>query len=184
MTSLFQVRCLYTGGQGMPGTNTFYGSEGDVAVADMRAELNDFYDVWCTDFMADDITLTIPSTGDIIDSTDGSLIGVWTDGTPIAVPGALTQARQPFTSQVLVQLKTDLVAGGRRLRGRVFLPGTCTVDNDDGVPTGDLLTAMRAAANTAFVSDFAVYSPTHHVWATVSSTDVWDQFAVLRSRRD
>lgn len=168
----------------MPGTNTFYGSEGDVAVADMRVELQNAYDDWCTNQCSSELTVTIPSTGDIIDSTNGSLVGVWNDGTDIAIPGSISGDRMSLTTQLLVQLKTDAIVSGRRLHGRIFLPGMVRSDGDDGVP-GPTLTAYVAGIwDTQLSGDFAVYSPTHHEWATVSSCTVWAQYATLRSRRD
>lgn len=184
MTNLFQVRPVFTGGQGMPGTNTLYGSEGDVAVADMRSELETFYGVWADSFMANDVTVTIPDNGDVIDSNTGDLIGVWTDGDPIAITGTVASDRLAFATQLLVQLFTSDIVAGRRLHGRIFLPGVTRDGAGDGVPASTTVTTMSAAAETCFADDFAVYSPTHHTWATVQSARVWDQYAVLRSRRD
>jgi hypothetical protein len=175
---------LWTGGPGMPGTNTVYAAEGDVAIADARNELEAFYDAWATNHCANDLTVTIPNTGDIIDTTNGDLIGVWNDRTPITIPGTLSAERVPRTTQLLVQMHTDLVVSSRRLHGRLFLPGVVEPDSDDGVPSAGLLSSTISAATTCFVDDFAIYSPTHNTWATITGVDVWREFAVLRSRRD
>lgn len=184
MTNLFRVQPVWTGGPGLPGTNTLYGSEGDVAVTDMRTELEAFYGVWCDNHCSDDITVTIPSTGDIIDHDTGGLVGVWTSGSPIVIPGTQSTERLALADQVLVSLLTDSIFGGRRLRGRIFLPGGTQGANDNGVVDPGVISSMYDAAQTCFVDDFAVYSPTNTEWATVTATSIWDQFAVLRSRRD
>lgn len=184
MTSLFQLRAVWTDTAAGSGTNTLYGSEGDVAVHDMRVELEAFYTEWLSNHASDQCSVVIPDEGDIIDSNNGDLLGVWTDGTPISVAGASGGDRVTLASQVLVQLKTTDIVGGRRLHGRIFLPGCLESQSDDGFVGSGVLADTAAAAATCFTNDFAVYSPTHHTWATVTSTGIWNQFAVMRSRRD
>lgn len=183
VTNLFKIVSLYEGMSGLPGTNTLYAAEGDVAIHDMRVELDTFYSALCDDFLTNELTVTVPSTGDIIDSADGSLIGVWNDGTPLANTGTLTQGILPLATQLLVQLQTNEIVAGRKLHGRLFIPGFTDPSDDNGMVAADTLSAVHALASTAFSDDAAVYSPTHHTWATVADATVWSQWAVLRSRR-
>lgn len=183
MTSLFQIRAVWTDTAAGSGTNTLYGSEGDVSVHDMRVELGDAYTEYLSNHASDEVSVLIPSQGDVIDSTNGALLGIWTDGADVTITGASGGDRVTLASQVLVQIKTDDIVGGRRLHGRIFLPGCLESQSDGGFVGSGVVADTGAAFNTAFVNDFAVYSPTHHEWATCSGAAIWNQFAVLRSRR-
>lgn len=184
MTDLWEVRVLYTGGPGMPGTNTLFGSTNDSDIDDLRDALDDLYGLWALNHMATGLTVTIPAEGNKINSATGELSGGWTSGSPIVNNGGATGERVPLSSQLLVQLKTDSVVSGRRLRGRIFLPGATEPENGAGVPTSDLINTIQARAEAVAVGRLCVYSLTHKTFATVTAVSVWNQWAVLRSRRD
>lgn len=184
MTNLFKMVVEYSGLEGLPGTNTLFGDEGDIAVSEMRSQINTFYSAWASSYMTNQVTITIPNSGDIIDSGDGSLIGVWTDGSPITVVGGSSGVWLPPATQALVQFKTSLVVAGRKLRGHIFLPGCLSLVMTNGKPNASLVSAMSAAAQTCFADGFCVFSPTHNTWSSITSATVWNEFAVLRSRRD
>lgn len=185
MTDLWQVRAEWTGtGGGMPGTNTLYASTGDTDIDDWRTALGDFYDFWVTGNMSDDFSVTIPATGDKIDSSTGGVSGIWSSGTADVHTGTDTANRVPDIAQVLVQLRTDLVVSGRLLRGRVFLPGLRVTGTTGGELDPTIQSALKDAADDCFIGRGCVFSRTHNTFATITATTVWNEIASLRSRRD
>jgi hypothetical protein len=185
MTDLWQVRNEWTGtGGGMPGTNTIYASTGDTDIDDFRSALADFYDFWVTGNCSDDFSVTIPATGDKIDSGTGGVVGLWSSGTADVHTGTDTANRVPDIAQVLVQLRTDLVVSGRLLRGRIFLPGLRVTGTTGGELDPTIQSALQGAADDAFIGRACVFSRTHNTFATITATTVWNEIASLRSRRD
>lgn len=183
MTDLWQVRMVWRGPGGLPGTNTIYSSTGDSDVDDLRTKLGEFYDTWCTGNVYQSFNVTIPSAGDKIDSDTGGVAGIWTSGSPDVHSGTDTVDWAPDTTQVLVQLQTDLIVNGRMLHGRLFLPGLRKSGVISGNLSSDIRSAMQSAADDAFVGRLCVFSRTHNTFATVTATSVWQELAVLRSRR-
>ena len=121
-----------------------------------------------------------PVTGDVIGlfAVTGSSIGM--DDVAQALPWA---------TQGLVRTRTGDYVGGREIRGRTFVPGPTEVSSDAGVPIG----AYTSSVQTAFenfgtaagpAGGVGVYSPTNGSFHFGELYSVWDQWAVLRSRRD
>ena len=183
MTDLWKVRVGYTGEGGLPGVNTLLASTGDTDVDDLRTALAAFYTNWGT-HAPGPLSISIPASGDKIDSNTGQISGSWTSGTTTTIPGVGSAARVNSATQVLIQLRTDLILNGRHLRGRIFMPGLALngIVNAKLDPT--VLTNVQTAAATMAIGRLCVYSTTHKEFATVTAVTVWDQLAVLRSRRD
>lgn len=94
----------------------------------------------------------------------------------------------PWATQGLISLRTATFVGGRRLRGRKFVPGWPETASTDGVPTGPCIAAMEGAYSFlagvgAGAGGLCVYSPTHHTTGAVVSGTAAGQWSVLRSRR-
>lgn len=183
MSDIFQIRMTWAGGDSAPFVTTLYAQENDTSIADARAAISDFLSGDVSGQFSDDFTWTIPSSGDILDTNTGGLIGTWTDGTPISDSGADTGNRVADASQVLVQLRTGDIVSGRELRGRFFLPGLRVTALSAGNLDSSTLTTIETEANDNLNGVLAVFSRTHHEWATVTSCSVWSELAVLRSRR-
>jgi hypothetical protein len=95
----------------------------------------------------------------------------------------------PFTSQALIRWRTGDFVGGRELRGRTFIPGTVETDSIDGTLNGTYVSALNLAASNLLsaatgAGGLVIWSPTNGVASLVTSASTWEQFAVLRSRRD
>lgn len=92
------------------------------------------------------------------------------------------------TQQGLLRMLTSVVAGGRLLRGRLFLPGTLESDNGStGQPSATFRTDYDTDAATLLGdanTDWSVWSQTHGILASVTAANTWNKWAVLRSRRD
>lgn len=137
--------------------------------------------------MTNAIAATLLNDVPVIESTTGQLIGAETiDGDEVI--GSQTGEALPRTTQGLVQWFTGQVIAGRRLRGRMFLPGfTETQNAPGGVPASALVVGMNTAITdfiTAVSPDFVIYSRTHFSGASVTSGTLWTEWASLRSRRD
>lgn len=135
----------------------------------------------------DGLTAQIQSDVTVIDSDTGQLVGTQNVSVGANSMTGGGDALPPAT-QGLVRLSTNDVHFGRRLRGRVFLPGMLEANNAvNGAPSSSVISAVndrfeefRADTEPGWI----VYSRTHHLYAPVSAVDMWSQWAQLRSRRD
>lgn len=101
--------------------------------------------------------------------------------------GSVASDSMPLASQALVRWLTGNFIGGRRLRGRTFIPGITTSGNSNGrLAAATATTIQTAAAGLIAVAgaDLVVWSRIHGVAHSVTSSSVWSEFAQLRSRRD
>ena len=177
--------------QGPPGapfytTMYFAGTtegEASAAVAAVAAFWGDL-----TAEIAAGTTWTVFGEVEVVDPVTGNITGTFSDPD---VSNAFTNSADPlpWSSQILIRWRTGVFVAGREIRGRTFLPGFTEAASDNGqvesgvvsglqTPVDDLLTAASGAGG------LAVYSPTNGQAALVSNGSVWNQFAILRSRRD
>jgi hypothetical protein len=128
---------------------------------------------------------TVQGTVDVINDINGDLVdqfgGVPRTGTPsgagIRVPGAM---------QVNVRLSTQTFVSGRRLTGRMFIPGLQETQRSFDAVTGVGLTQAQAVATSLAAASpgLLIWSRVHGVSAEVVTGTVITKLAVLRSRRD
>jgi hypothetical protein len=154
----------------------------------MTADLFTFYDTIKTR-LPSIVTVSIPNSGDEIDSATGELTGSWTDGTATAVAG-LGTAQCPQGVGCRVVWNTNGFLAGRRVRGSTFL-----VPLDASMySTLGLLSASRsqiegaaAALVTATSGDMVVFSRpkagTPGGYSSITSSTVPNKISTLRSRR-
>jgi hypothetical protein len=93
----------------------------------------------------------------------------------------------PTATQGLIHFLTDTFVGGRRIRGRTFVPGLCVnVLDQDGSPNAFMNGRLTQMGQVLVDSPapLCVWSPTHGVAAAVSGVSAGGNWAVLRSRRD
>lgn len=135
--------------------------------------------------MQSGLTIQVEGQVDSIDSTTGEVTSTTAPTAPAPVTGSASADALPLSTQALVQLRTGVYFGGRELRGRMFIPGWTTGGNSGGRPTTSVRTLIGGEAQSlADDADQVVYSPTKREFADVSTTQVWTEWAVLRSRRD
>jgi hypothetical protein len=106
--------------------------------------------------------------------------------TPVVFTG--TGDPLPWASQVLVRMATSQFNDGRRLRGRIYIPGILESMCAAGVlaPASQTTFNTPLAAlitSTASTGKWAVWSRTHPGWASIDSAIVWSQFGVQKRRR-
>lgn len=92
----------------------------------------------------------------------------------------------PTATQGLLRLTTGQYVGGRQIRGRLFLPGPTETSSTGGVPVPTYLNTALAAG-LGLVNDGATqlvcWSRKNGAAFPVTSASIWQQWAVLRSRR-
>lgn len=198
MTQLNRVRVALTGFQGGPGVATFY-------FLGLQTARQSLQTMW-TDLaasMPDDVTVRVESTGDIIESTDGSLVGTWAKDPLPPIPG-LSGASYSAPSGYMIRWLTGSIVGGKRVRGRTFVvPLASTAYGVNGQLAAIFPSQIEPVTN-AFVFeqslDFVIWSrpfagsaatPTRAArpprlgsHSLVKSSVVPIKVAVLRSRRD
>lgn len=168
------------------GVSTWYW---DPAVTGIVDAIGDFYDAIKSSF-PDKLTITIPNTGDILDDTDGSLTGTWTEGSVRVITGTDTGNFVLGTGARLV-LSTSGINGGRRVRGAIFLvPLGVAVFNEDDALLTTFVNGVNAAAATMMTAvddNLRVFSPPAGIRpgksSTVTGAAVKDAVSWLRSRR-
>ena len=187
MGTLFRVRVGWTGTlPGVPYLSTlFFGSGSYVeqdAVDSTRAFLNSAKGLWSTA-----LTATVEPEVSLIDDVTGALVGVTSVTPPGSVAGENSNEPLPVASQGLARLSTSTVAGGRILKGHMFIPAPTADLNDNGAPTSGYVSVL-ASKVADFIDDttseLRVWSRTHGVSGLVTSGSAAPYWAVLRSRRD
>lgn len=182
MSVLNQIRVQLTLAGGRQGTNTLYVPNSEPLEL-ARELLGNFYDDYLTGNVADDFHAVIPNVGEQIESDTGQVVGFWDAGDEIQKDGTDTSNFVTDISQVLLQMKTGFVVAGKQLRGRIFLPGLRVTGTTVGNLDPGIADAITDSANENLNDTFAVFSRTHHEWATITQCNVWLEFASLRSRR-
>lgn len=109
--------------------------------------------------------------------------------TPVTATGSSVGQPLPFTTQALAQWFTNVFQAGRQIRGRFFIPGFTEASTQGGSPDPGVFNPLRAALQAWVAANppsakLVVWSRTGGTATVVVASGLWDQFAVLRSRRD
>lgn len=124
---------------------------------------------------------------DFLDEATGALTGQ-ASAAPWVVTGIASSTDQaPPANQGVLILNTGQVVEGKRLQGRLFIPGPRAANSS--TPNETIRSAYQAAANTLVTNSagfggWVVWSRTYGVVRPVTSPIAWTQWGVLRSRRD
>lgn len=126
-----------------------------------------------------------------LDEATGDVLSVEPIPTPAVVAGLESGEMLPPSNQVLIRWLTSGIVNNRLVRGRTNLPGVTETHAVAGQPSA----SMRTGIATACASLLSNPTAELMVWSrpssarpgsahVVTSSNVWDQFSVLRSRRD
>lgn len=186
MTLMNRVRVAYTGGAVVgPSVSTFYFAQAHTGFV---SDLFTFYDS-LKDRFPSILTWEIPNTGDVIDSDDGELAGVWSDGS-VSIGAGLATNQCPQGVGLRVVWNTLGTTNGRRVRGSTFfVPLDATMYGTNG-----LLSASRAQWVSAAAALVTASSSQMLIWTrprpgtaggvnSVVSSTVPNKVTTLRSRR-
>lgn len=187
MASILRVRTTWSGYQGVPYLSTHYFARTDGDSAAFAADAVAALWVGAKDVISSSLSWNVEPEVAVLDSTTGTLTGVDNVAGGRSGTGDASGEILPFSTQGLLRLSTADVVSGRILRGHTFIPGGTEAHNNLGVPTPGYRTVINAAFTDMFESPstaLIVWSRTHGAIGPVLSGSCWDQWAVLRSRRD
>lgn len=186
---MIRIRTQFVGEDGSPYHNTLYFGGDTAGEADAAANAARIFWGNCANAMSTLLTGTINGEAEFVDVATGQVTGTEAVSQS-AIEGFAAGSILPPANQGLCRMLTNTFVNGRRLRGRVFVPGPTEALAESGLPTAtylgylndgiaDLLTEGAAAGN------FGIYSPTHRVFGEVVGGTAWaENYAILRSRRD
>lgn len=182
---MFRVRTIFSGVTGSPWVNTAFFNDSVGTAQDCVDAVGTFWGA-VDALMDSSVTWLTNADVETVDAATGQVTAV-TATTPAAGSGGGGASGLPIAAQGLVRWRTGDYVGGREIRGRWFIPGLAIGSNTDGVITPASVTIMQNAA-TALINDadtiLNVWSRAHNTARAVTSGSAWNQFAVLRSRRD
>lgn len=199
--TLARVRTVMVGVAGTPWySNLYFMDDGGTSVAPQAvAAVGTFWTTMAA-AISNNVTGTVQGEVARINEVDGQLTGV-ENVTPVAFAGGNTDDELPWQTQLLGRTFTAGFVNGRRVRGRIFIPGMVENNNAVGVPVASLQTSLQNALNALiaepntilavwarpFAGDPAAVPPkparlgTKYAVVTASVSPIW---SVLRSRRD
>lgn len=196
-----RVRTVFTGVAGAPYYNNLY-FENVNDLSDAQAAVDLVDSAWSTlnSVLAGALIGNIESEVPIIDIPSGNITLVWATTGGVVDPTSAAEPL-PWASQGLLRLSTNTFLGGRRVRGRVFIPGFTEAAQDAGIPSATTQTAIANMGATLIAPTeptLVVYSRPRPAdpdadppvaardgfASVVEGTTAWNKWAVLRSRRD
>lgn len=201
---ILRITALWSGFTGAPGYSNFHfgtdpgffdgGLFGDAEQLAAQAAADRVRDAFeeARSYIPLGVNINVQNEAEILDSDSGEIVGFGEVDTP-TVTGLGTSGGWSAASGAVVNWRTNDYRFGRRIRGRTFLvPLAGEAYQDDGTLSGDGRTAVQDFGSTMIgggaAPEFGVWSRPRDgaggVFATVTSSNVPDMAAVLRSRRD
>lgn len=180
----YRIQAEWTGLAGAPYLSTFfvYADAGGTGAQDAHDAVADFLGL-VDSYVTGSLTwTTLPEA--VLMTTPTTVVEYEAVATTSGIGGASGEVL-PTATQGLIKWQTAGLVGNRRVQGRTFVPGpTEGVNDGSGRPTAEYVNAQTA--NTAGLVTFGLYvaSRTANEFFPVTSGQVWNQWAVLRSRRD
>jgi hypothetical protein len=197
--SIRRVRTVFTGVAGTPWyANMYFDADGVTPTPQENVDDTDAFWTAMAGVIDNNVSWTVGPEVPVIDETTGTLTGV-TSVTAGTGSGTATADPLPYATQGLIRLATDDFVAGRRVKGRIFVPGvvessSSTTAVPDATFMGILQTAVdgliAAGGFLVWARPFAgaagppVRPAREGSKASISGASVWTQWAVMRSRRD
>lgn len=183
---MLRVVTEFTGAPGSPYFSTMmFGGLDTVAADDAVALVGAFWN-GVDSLIGSDANWSTQSDVEVVDEATGALLEVFPT-TPQSGVGGGGAGVMSIASQALVRWRTGQIVGKRELRGRTFIPFVAATANSNGFLSSAAQTTIQTAASALVASATAplwVWSRTHGVAHPVVSSSVWQQWAILRTRRD
>jgi hypothetical protein len=184
---MFRVRTVFTGVPGTPWiSNHYFDGANDAEAASMAASVATFWTALRAVIVVGVQWQVEPEVVEL-DPVTGAPIG------SVITPGATnfgtaTGDPLPWSNQAYINWGTGVFIGGRRIRGRTFVPGMSESANSTGSGPS---TAVQTTINTAAAAligtpdvGFGVWSKTNGVFVRATNGVTSPRWGVLRSRRD
>ena len=194
MVAMRQIITRWTTPAGGAGRTIMYFSNSP-NLATQRDQLNLLW-LGCAPWMSNKVSWTVETSGDILESTDGQILGTWSNTASYTGTGALVAEPVADATQVLIRWNTDQIVGRRRLRGRTFLPGLASTQVTNGNLGGGAGTGIaNSAENFCTFSNLGfgvwsrpimtgeVFNDRPGAFHPALSSAVWGELARQRRRR-
>lgn len=180
---MWRVDAVITGPPGAPYfSRVFFDATGITAAGASVA----FRSFWASiaGVIGSGTSINVQSTVYTVDPVTNEITAATPVTTPTVVNGSASEEKMPFANQGLLTWDTGVYLGGRRLRGRTFIPTMTQAANNAGETIAAYRATVDAAGATLRSSSLAIYSPTRRVWHPAASAVTSHKIAILRSRRD
>lgn len=185
MATIRRVPVAWTTGVGGAGVSVFYSAAAD----DATASLGTFFNAIKSSFPTA-VTWTIPSSGDTLEATTGTLTGSWSGGTSATYAGTAATSYVAGTG-AYVRWYTNTIRAGRKFVGRTYLlPLINAAFDASGTIDNGTLGAMQSATNTLVGTGLLVVwgrplSPggSDGIAPAVTGGEVPDKVTSLKTRR-
>lgn len=191
---MIRIKSIITGLQGAPYLSVHhFGGETPLAAQDAATAVRAWWDAIKASIITG-TTITIDTLALQVVEATGTLVAAHAvTATPVAGTGSGEVA--PFATQGLVRWRTGVYQDNREIRGRTFIPRPSEADSLGGIPASGYLTLVNAASAALIAgasTEFGVWSKPHTfkgsprvgVFVPATVGQCWNQWAVLRSRRD
>lgn len=194
-----RIRTVFVGVAGTPWySNMYFDADGVTPTPQQNVDAVDSFWTSIAPYMDNAVSWVVGPEVPVLDETNGELVGV-TSVTANGGVGTASDDALPYASQGLVRLNTNDFVNGRRVRGRIFLPG---ITKASASPTGTVFTTASAgwlAAATTLTAATGILVWARPLWnrevdppvlvrpgskAAITGQSIWANFAVMRSRRD
>lgn len=184
---MLRTTIVSTGMPGSPYYTVLHWSGGDAtAAAGARTAAFEGFTV-LEPLIANDLTISFDGTVYEVDEATGQIVNAFS-GTGWSIVGDNTAEIAPPATQGLITHKSAQFVAGRRLVGKIFVPGlTEGAWVAGGLPasvTDVLVLAGEAFRDTSAAAELGIYSRTRNVFAPSATIEAPARGAVLRSRRD
>jgi len=187
VANIYEIRTEWTGVAGSPYYTTLRGLS---AGTTSPQEMSDAFDTFLGNSSAyfdDSLVATISPEVRVINSADGETVAVDTISGNVATFVGTGDPLPTFV-QGLIKHQTGVFTSGRRLRGKIYLPGMLEANNTAaGLPSAGFTSGVQGFWDSFLATvgpDYVIYSPTHRVYGSVTGSTVNGQWSILRSRRD
>ena len=184
---MLRVRSILTGVAGTPWYSNLY-FNGTLST-DAQAAVDAVYAMWVEygNYMSPRISINIEPFVASLSPSTGQPTGGFTTTAPAASGGSAAGDLLPPATQALGTFNTGAYAGGRAIKGKIFLPGLTESASDQlGQVADTVRSGLVSALNNLITAapELVVYSKKNGQVYTVGTATVAKDFAVLRSRRD
>lgn len=151
MASFLRTRTTLTmGGSGAKCLSQYYwdatGASMAVLVTEAHARVRAFWAALANAIPSSSL-LSFEPLADEIEESTGQILGQHAGTLPSVVTFTNANEPLPFQTQGLIRFDTGTYVAGRRLKGRMFVPGASEDRNVSGFPLTAYVTQMQTAAN-------------------------------------
>lgn len=183
---MYRVRTVFRGVAGTPWYSNLFFDDQDPGGAQGAIDAVAAFWGALAPVIAGAITWRVEPEVFAISPGTGEIENVFTETAATGAGNASGEAL-PYANQGLIRTDTGAYVGGRRLRGRIFIPGPTETFSQNGVPSASYLELLNDAPDVLIGSETAtwvLYSRKNFIQSPIVGATAAGYWAVLRSRRD